>query len=565
MDLVGKLTTAQTFSKMADAGIMDAASAAIGLPIGMAAKQTVKGVKSVVDHVFKGNSQGAYEEALLRLHVTPEKAKELVATLEEKAGKLYGMTPEEKVIYAAAKTEPRFNTIAARAVSRNDKAGTIIARDLNAQANVLLEQANKLSNDGSLVFVKKGLDDYMGNVGKFYGDVVDSLPELAPNYSFDYDKLIKPLAESIPSKITDVRIQEGLQRVLEHIGDVTQPRDASALLDMRQTINEFKFGNSNMNHSAKQAIDEVIKTIDGEIDNMVTTIPNGKIWKDKFDTAKVEYAKMKALEGNVLYKALSKPGISADDMLKTMGKYIKAEDDTFIKVLSKLPKATRDAAEGAVIKGLLEKHTLGMGTEAKAIDFMKLNESLSKYKFASPEVQQLAMTAEEFAKVFKGNKGLTAAADVLPPMGSTAGIATSFEGKVHQTIINKLWDTVSAMLPGQGARVKALVNHTARLLDKPLGAKEYQAIASSLPKDKRTEREVLDFTEALNTLRQAAADSKFNPPAAPMSPNTTPSGPRPQGPSGGGQGFTDVEYSRTPSQLNDVATDTEILPEHRQE
>ena len=117
---------------------------------------------------------------------------------------------------------------------------------------------------------------------------------------------------------------------------------------------------------------------------------------------------MKQMEENVLYKALDKPAISAEDVVKSFMNFSDAGDDTFIKVMEKLPLESQKRVEGAVFSHFLDRRTSGID-KMKAIDFPVLAKDLGKIQFKTPELQQAALHINQMAQVFKNDINLAKA------------------------------------------------------------------------------------------------------------------------------------------------------------
>ena len=84
----------------------------------------------------------------------------------------------------------------------------------------------------------------------------------------------------------------------------------------------------NISRSNASKLDAIKSSIDEEIKLAADTyIPNSKAWLDSWSNAKKSYSEMKQVEKNVLFKALTKPGISEQQTVNLLSRYIGSGTD----------------------------------------------------------------------------------------------------------------------------------------------------------------------------------------------------------------------------------------------
>jgi hypothetical protein len=211
---------------------------------------------------------------------------------------------------------------------------------------------------------------------------------------------------------------------------------------------------------------------------------------------------MKQVEENVLYKAITKEGVDEDSVIKALSKYIRAEDDTFIKVMEKLPKNVRNRVDGAVLNQLVEKYAAGTVGGNRAINFPLLSKEISKVRWSSPKTEQLTRTIHRMADVFKNDVNLAKVSGNISIPKFQSYLTTDPVVRMKYEIASGMFNYVKQLLATDQAAATALVKNTGALLENPLSSKTIKDIKRAMPKDKRQFRDRLDFEDQLNELRQ---------------------------------------------------------------
>lgn len=291
---------------------------------------------------------------------------------------------------------------------------------------------------------------------------------------------------------------------MERIGDATTGRTFSDLVDLRQLVNEVKYNSGNLSRAHKEKLDVIKNSIDKEITTAAETyIPSSKEWLDSWSKAKSSYSEMKELQKNVLFKALTKPGITNDQVVKSLSKYMGANTDNltginvFNQVMDKLPKNVRSRVDGVVLDTLIEKYSAGAVGGNRAVHFPLLSQELNKisWKNSAPKVQQLIRTINKMSEVFKNDVNLAQVSGHITVPKFQSYLTADPIVRLKFEVASSVFNYVKQLAPGDKSNALSLLNNTAKLLENPLSEKTVKEFYSGLPKDRRFIREKLAFDE----------------------------------------------------------------------
>ena len=523
--LKDELDAKVVLSKMVDAGVADATMTIlvggawkIAKPVGV---RTIK----VIGHAFNmfknGNQKGAYKILLKDQNITKEQASDIV----EKWKKLSGitkpedlpkitndlgvkkaMTDEQLAVKVITETRPGGEAV----IAASEGSSIPITHVVNARAKYLMDTVDKLAPGEPAKEIRHALQDYQIEVGKYYetvknlaGDMIDRT-----DYRFDIDKLtIKPAMQEARKHIDDPFQVERFKNVMERIDSMANTRTFSDLLDLRQSVNAVKAKATKK--VAQDSLKKSIMTIDREIQRVTDEyLPKeqAKVWRQQFKRAKQEYAKMKQLESNVLFKAIvSKKGVTEDQIVKKLSDLAPALDDTFVDVMRKLPKGLKDKTEGAIVKILTERYTVGLPSELQAVHFPELANKLAKYNFQSPATKQYVGMVQEFAEVFKNDVhlGRTIGNIQIPKFQSY--LTTDPVMRAKYEFASGVFNIIKQLVPNAKADRLALVKMVGNMLDDPLKAKETQLFIKRFPKAQQVE-----IAQMVKNLRHTWAQAGLN-------------------------------------------------------
>lgn len=509
LDIIQKIDNDLALQQMTEAGVVDT----IGLVVGASAIKSLqlsgKVVSNLYGKIVDRNIEGAYSYAKQHFNVTEEQIKEIVDGLEAIAGPLRG-TDKQKGLQALARTRAGGETIVANTNMFDPVASSNVANSIFKNAEDLLQTSKNLTSDNIKRTVGKGLVSYEKNVKDYYGAVKQAGADFTEGYKFDYEQTgLKPILDEIGSKIEDPRMAQNFANLLSKVGDISEGRTFSDLVDLRQLVNEVKFSTSNISRSNASKLDAIKSSIDEEITLAADTyIPNSKAWLDSWSNAKKSYSEMKQVEKNVLFKALTKPGISEQQTVNLLSRYIGSGTDeltgvnVFNQVMEKLPKQVRSKVDGAVVDNLVNKFSYGPAGGNKAIDFPRLSEELNKisWKNSAPKVQQLTRTVGRMAEVFKNDVNLAKVSGKINLPREQSYLTTDPSTRIKFGVMSKVFNYTSQLLPTKNADSLSLVNNVAKLFEDPLNSKTIKEIQNALPKDRRFIRNNLDFEQQRNEL-----------------------------------------------------------------
>lgn len=504
LNMVMKAEEGVLLDKMVDAGIFDVVAAPLGLVVGKAAIGTGKGLNQAYDYIYSGNIKGAEDALMTHLGVKPEQAQEAVAKLEELVGPLRGLNDSEKAIYALSMTTRGGEGVLGAAAQLDPKASTTIANMVSKRAEDTLALSKELKADNVNYIIKDNLDKYTTEVKRYYNDVKVAPSEFTQDYRFDFDKLgIQPIVDSIGAKIENPSIKQRFVNTLTKIEEASEGRTFQDLIDLRQAVNDMKFNGPKLKFSDSKALEAVLKTIDSEIESAAKThIPSYDTWMKSWQNAKVEYAKMKDMEESVLYEALTTPGITESRVVNALTDYIGAEDDTFYRVMDKLPKNVRDRVEGTVLDNIVNKFTDGLEGGRRATHFPALAKELQKASWQSPKAKQVVRTINRMADVFKNDLHLAAVSGKINLPKFQSYLTTDPVMRLKYEAASHIFNFAKQLVPGDKADSLALATHAGRLLENPISEVSTRDLMRAMPKDKRVFREKLDFDNTLQELRQ---------------------------------------------------------------
>lgn len=474
--------------------ITDAAQmAAIGELLGPIVMKTPSAVLGAVSSVrsmpsrVKGaieSTQGIDEALAKTMFLNTAEADDLVKIMS-RFSEVPGNTPTQKRVVASILTQPSGEGIVRDLGRLNKEASRGIAKTIDMRAQDLLTTASNLTDANLDRVLAQDLNNYVADTKKFYSDVKMTAAKApkAQQWQFDMSKvaidpILNTFKDNISTNVSDIGMRAKLMSRIKKIQNTTHTRNFNDLIELRQLVNDFKFNSNITKPQDFDAVNTVVKTIDNAITaGAKEVLPNADQWLTDFATAKFQYAQMKSVENNVMYKALTKPGIDYDKTVKTLTKYITAEDSTFTDVVAKLPKYTQAKVEGSVLRALSEKYTAGPEGGLRAVHFPQLAQALEGVSFTSKEARKFKLATKELAEVFRNDVPLSKVVGSLAPPGDAATIATSITGVAKRAIVAKVWNTALRMTE---SGTDKMVRLAAEVLDNPLNTKKMQELMEEL-------------------------------------------------------------------------------------
>lgn len=507
-----EISVSKLKAQMQDAGAFAAVTEVVGVPILWMGKQGFKAIAKSYDLVVRGNKEGAYQSLKEFTNLNDDEVKELIKQWEDLTGnKAPGFTLSNKALHVLPKTLPGGEAIVRPAASMNLKTSATVAREIDQRAKDLVESSRKLTTENIGPVLHDELSRYTKDVKSFYTGIkklgVDAMEE--SNYTFDYDKLaLDPLLEQMHNKITNPAIKERFKNYIEaikQIGAVKQEesliilpssvkkelagpsnnlRSFESLIDLKRTLNQFKFDKRITQAVDFKAINSVINTLDTAITNAAKEhMDNPTLWLGEWKKANVEYGKMKVLEKNVLYKALTAKGANVKKIVRDMSNRITSIDGTFMEVLGKLPKSVRNNAEGAVLNTLIDKHTLGFESGFQAVHFPNLAKELEHVGFTTPESRSMKRAIKQMAEVFQNDIELSRATGQIAKPKFQSYLTTDPVVRAKYEIASSAFNYLKRLVPTDSGNAIALVSHVSKVLKTPTNSKAVEAMIKAMPND----------------------------------------------------------------------------------
>ena len=509
LDIAQKIDSDLALQQMTEAGITDAVGGVIGHGVLKGLSLAGTKVKNLYTLISTKNIAGAKEFANKHFNTTDAQVDELIANVEAKIGQIDG-TRDEKALKVLAMTQPGGEAIVKAADIFDPTASTQVSTQVFTRAKQLKQAANELNADNIHYVVNKNLDTYIKEVQDNYSAVKQAGKDFTEGYTFNYEKTgLKPILDEIGAKIEDPRIAQNYANLMERVGDATEGRTFEDLVDLRQLVNEVKYNSGTISKAQSDKLQVIKNSIDDEIKQAADTyIPNSKQWMDSWSNAKTQYSEMKKLEKNVLFKALTRPGINDDIVAKALSKYIGTKTDNltginvFNQVVEKLPPNVRGRIDGAVLNTLVEKYSAGTFGGNRAVHFPKLASEIQKisWKNSSPKAQQLTRTINTMAEIFKNDVNLARVSGQIEIPKFQSYLTANPAVRLKYEFMSSIFNYVKQLGPGDKANALALLNNTSKLLENPLSSRTVKEMYSQLPKDRRNIRTKLDFDRVRNDL-----------------------------------------------------------------
>lgn len=474
----------------------------IGIGAFKIAGKSWQGMKRVKDFIVDGNSEGAYTALKQIVHVTDEEADEYIKRLQSVIkGEIPGNTQAQKRITATLMQKPGAEFLVYAASELSPKAATRVTADVTARANQLNGFLKELTPKTTGERAIQDLGNYTTDVKNFYEGVkiqAASAPR-ANNFKFNYDNIaINPVLEKMRSEITDPVQMERFVLQAQRIRGMSDARSFGDLLELRTIVNGFR--RKPLTKATSEALEEVMTRIDGAIDVGAGHIlgPEADLWKANWQAAKQQYAKMKSLEKNVLFKALTRPGTSEDVIATQLVKYSQSIDSTFDDVINKLPKQSRANVEKLMLDKLTDKFTAGVEGGMQAVNFTELDKAMRFITFKDPQARQMRAAIGELSEVFRNDFALVNLNRSIDIPKFQQMLTDSLWGKLKYGIASELYTAVRSRLPGETGRNAALVRQAAKFLQEPLNMKEMKELMDM-------SADAVDISPSINQLQQEIA------------------------------------------------------------
>jgi len=398
-----------------------------------------------------------------------------------------GMTRATKAMHVVPQTQPGGEAIVSSAAGLNPKMSSDIARQISNRAKDLNVASSKLTTEKVSTIIHSDLERYVTKVKDFYTGVkaLGTAPFKDSKYRFTFDGLgIDKVINSTDKSIRNPAIRKRFEAYTQAIEHFSTDRTFGNLLELRKTLNEFKYNTKLRKHIDWKMIDDSIHKVDKEISKAAhKNMPAGDVWLKEWAKANTEYSKMIKLRKNVLYRALTKKGVDPTTIVRSMSKYITSLDGTFMEVVSKLPEGTRKKVEGAVLDQFVKKHTIGFESGLQAVHFTNLSDELTHVAFSSPEARKLKRAVKGIANVFKNDVNLSQGTGQIARPKFQSYLTTDPVVRLKYEVASNVFNYVKRLMPTSSGDYVALVNKTAKIMENPADSKTLNELIKLMPND----------------------------------------------------------------------------------
>lgn len=501
---------AELQNRMGEAATADALGAlAVGslFKIGAA---TAKGLANGYDRLLKGNRHGAYSALKETTNLNDKQIIALVedwerhtgtSMLSDKArstGKL-SFEDQGNAIHVAGQSLPQLTGSVAGAIDLSKSGGAKLAQEIAARASDMQNSLASITNDNVAALADQNLSQYTKKVQDYFGDIkligIEEADKVNFRFTFDnitsLDESLTESANAIANYSIRANLRDNLDEIrrlgaapVNNTESLNPNRTFSDLLALRNYVNQVSSDSRYQQFLNHATIKSAKASIDGEITRAASQMENGSAWLSQWKQANVEYTKMKALEKNVLFKALKSPKASPDKVVRAFAESLNYNGpESFMQVMGKLPPTSRRAVEGAVLKHYVTKNTSSLGESMEAINFPHLAKQLESLALTTPEARALKRTVTEMAQVFKNDRVLAKVAWDSPAGRFKGNLSTTVRGKIKMQLASYLFQLWQAVVPTRGSDRLALTLQMRKVLDNPLNAKAIKELKANLPRD----------------------------------------------------------------------------------
>lgn len=478
-----------------------AAGDAAGAALMSVAKLSVQSAKRVIQYLNAKDVPGAMQSTQEFLHLSEDDMVEIRQGYQRIVD-VPGQSTEEKALVAAVTTQPGGEHIVQKVAEAKPSVGSAVVKSVNLRAQSLLKATSDMRDANGAKHVVQDLNNYRLDVQRNFEEVKNraATSTVAGKYRFNFpETAILPIVERMYGKIYDPIVKEKLFNKMTDIRNLTTSRTFTDLLELRKIVNSIANNSSVRNTTGFEDVKAVLASIDKEIDTgAAKAVDNPVQWLKDYREANRLYSEMKSLEGNVLYKALTKQGITPKDVAKALYKQATAIDGTFVEVMSKLPKQTRLSTEAEIFDIMANKFTKGTEGGIRAVNFPELARELRQVPFTSPEARKLQIAILKMADVFKNDVQLAKVNGKIAVPSFQSFLTADPLARMKYAIATKVFRKVKELNPGEMQRNLALVNILTDVLNKPMNAKLLNDLT-------REAGDRVDISEELKLLSQNAA------------------------------------------------------------
>lgn len=510
------LTTKLYVSQMKQAGIFDGVVGVVGSGVFKLGAKSYKGIMKGYRYLSHGNPSGAFKALKENLNITDDQAREMIANWEKLNGaKAPGDSFEEQAIGIISQTGQGAETAVKSASAQHERVATVLKQSVDARAKGVQKAVDSVADENVGKFVREDLKGYQDDVKAFYDTIKkQGADEInGTDFRFDLEKLaITPVMQNIEKKLSNPIARERFISYASRIENASSDRTFSGLLELRAAVNDFKYSKT-LSTPDMEALNTVLNKIDGQINKAVKQYmpETGKQWTENFAKAKSEYSKMKQLQENALFRIVNRPGATEHSIQQALSRYGSDKDvdaEIFNALVERLSPATRAKVEGAAIKNIVNKNTVGEATDFQATHFPQLAEELKSLNIVTPEAKNLVKVVDEIAKVYKNDPELAGITGKTQIARMQASLSADLSQKAKYAVVGAVWQGIVRYMPTRGSRNLALVHQVSKLLEHPLHAKTADELLKQMPKEAQPEMRSLIKELQIQAAKKGPAAAK---------------------------------------------------------
>ena len=452
----------------------------LGIKGAKAAGGLAKGLK---EYAIDGNLNGARSLATEKAGVNPSDIHASRSAYETVPNESARELAQDELASAAMSRERLWNEVAPE-VKGDVKASTEVANTTTSRANALLEQAEKGAIEPEEVI--KQIKAYENDVKSTYGQMVDDIAKIAPDFKATTDDVQATLQNAIDNVIgTETDAQ------LKKILNIVQKQDAHSVQDLfalRKKVNAI----STDNFEDLAVIRQLNEQLNDKIGKAIDTIPDEAMasrLKEGFNQNRQRYAEMFKMQDQDIYKDIMKSSINPEEASRKLLYYAKAYQDRLNEITKNIAPEARAGIEMRVITDAIKDSLVETSDGFKAIDFKSLSEMVKKINTSnlkSENAKVLLETIDNMHKLFGLDAQMltdVAKGVVKQPM---SGIATSISGRFEAMRTSFATKFLLSYLPTQAGKSMAFKRHVLESLRKARSPKEFLTLAEQYPNAPKT-------------------------------------------------------------------------------
>ena len=489
----------------------------LGYPIAKGLGLGWTGIVEAKNFVVGGQSKAAYDALKKTAFLTDDQITDIVKQMEKHAdlkGNKY-----QKGVQAVALTEPGMQGLVQAASGTNQLAGSATVSSISSRAKEVLKTTSELTDEQAPRMLVEDLSNYSADVKAQYGKVKLQAAQSPYNASFtwDFEDLgIQKVMDDILPNITNPATRDKFLLQMQKVNSMSESRTFSDLIELRQMTNDFLYNKRVTSVSNADALRGVIATID---DAIVTgageVMERPDKWLNDWAAARSDYSKMKQVEKTAMYRALfdnkgKMRAVQPEQVIKALGKHITSIDGSFEEIMTMLPVEGRKLYEGAVIDSLANRFTAGVEQGNRAVHFPMLADELRKIDFTTPDARSTKKALVDLGETFKNDVYLAQTSGQISMPSFQSFLTTDPVVRAKFEIASGVFNYVKSIAPTDTGKQIALVRQTAKLLEKPLDAKNLKELTAELYDDVNLSKQVLELTQ------QASRDRMKNVEGTPL-------------------------------------------------